>query len=109
MKFIAILFLATVMQFGRLNAQPTDVAQLLEKTGCLECHGLDKNIIGPTFKEIATQNKPEEGVQDRMALSIKNGSKGRWTELSRGVPMPPYSNLLTEKEIQSIVNWINGL
>jgi cytochrome c len=41
--------------------------------------------------------------------TVKNGGKGHWTEVTGGVPMPPFSPRLTDAEITRLVDWILSL
>jgi cytochrome c551/c552 len=91
------------------DAKDKDVETLARKSGCLECHTVDKadkKLSGPTFRDIAARNKDEVAARNTLEERVKNGSKGKWTEVSGGVPMPPYSALLTEAEIAQLVDWV---
>ena len=36
---------------------------LAQKNACMSCHGVDKKIVGPAFKEIAAKYKGDAGAQ----------------------------------------------
>lgn len=82
---------------------------LAEKNGCLECHGVDKNIIGPAFQDIAARYTGDARARDALIETVKNGGKGNWTDVTGGVPMPPYSGRLSDAEIERLVDWVMGL
>jgi cytochrome c551/c552 len=105
MKAYWIRFLAAVLMIISAGQALSDES-LAKKSGCLECHNIDKNIIGPPFHDIAEKYKNDP--QARMALiqTVKNGGKGNWTEISHGVPMPPYSPRLSDDEIERLVDWV---
>lgn len=90
--------------------EPEDRPQgelIAERVGCYTCHTTGEKKVGPTFPDIAV--KAGEALEDdrpRLRDAIKYGSKGNWTEVSRGVPMPPYQGRLSEEEIQVLVDWI---
>ncbi len=79
---------------------------LAKKSGCLECHNIDKNIIGPSFHNVAEKYKNDSQARVALIKTVKNGGKGNWTDISHGVPMPPYSPRLSDAEIERLVDWI---
>lgn len=82
---------------------------LARKSGCFECHGLDKRVVGPSFHEIAARYQGDASARAALIKTVKNGGKGNWTEISHEVPMPPYSKVLSEAEIKRLVDWVLGL
>lgn len=79
---------------------------LVEKSGCLECHGMDRKVPGPSFRDIAARYEEDEGAREALIETVKKGGKGNWTELTGGVPMPPYSPRLSDQEIEELVDWL---
>ena len=79
-----------------------------QKNGCFECHAIDKNVVGPAFREIARKYKGVTSARQTLIETVRNGGKGNWTAISRGVPMPPHRRL-SEAEIQRLVDWVSGL
>ena len=79
--------------------------KLAKKSGCLACHSIDAKVVGPSWKDVAAQ------VDDRARIvqSIKKGSKGQWTAVTGGVPMPPYSPRVTDEDIEKLTDFIMGL
>lgn len=82
---------------------------LARKTGCLECHSIDKSIVGPAYRDIAERYKDDSGARAALINKVKNGSKNNWTKVSRGIPMPPHSKILTTAEIERLVDWVLSL
>lgn len=82
---------------------------LAKKNGCLQCHGVDTKGIGPSFLDIAAKYKDKPGARDALIETVKKGGKGNWTDISRGVPMPPFSRSLSEAEIENLVDWALNL
>lgn len=79
---------------------------LAAESGCHECHGMDRKVIGPPFREIAERYRDDAEARAALIEKVKRGGKGNWTELTRGVPMPPHSPRLTDDEIEMLVDWI---
>lgn len=45
-------------------------------------------------------------LRGQLIQKIKHGSKGNWPAVSKGVPMPPFGNRMSEEEIARVVDWI---
>jgi cytochrome c551/c552 len=70
---------------------------LAQKYNCTGCHGLDRKLVGPAFKDIASKHA---GKADYLAGKIKAGGAGVWGSL----PMPPQS--LPEADARLIATWL---
>ncbi|MBV6320537.1 c-type cytochrome [Duganella violaceipulchra] len=78
-----------------------DAQQVLNKNGCLACHGVSNKIIGPALRDVAVKY---QGRADRAAYlqaKIRSGGSGAWGAM----PMPPQSQL-KEADLQAIVQWL---
>ncbi len=87
---------------AKYDALP-DGEKIALKNNCLGCHKVDKNLVGPSFKNI---QKKFSFSKDEMKKSIKNGSKGEWKEF-RAV-MPAFKQL-NEQELETLSEWIAAL
>ena len=86
--------------------QAKDAETLAKDTGCLKCHSVDKHVVGPAYQDVAQKYKNRENARADLIKSVRDGSKGKWTELTGGAPMPPHSARLSEAEIERLVDWI---
>lgn len=78
--------------------------QLAQKNACMSCHGVDRKIVGPAFKDVAKKyDGDSKAVADLMA-KVKAGSKGVWGP----IPMPPNPQL-KDDDSKKIIEWILGL
>lgn len=77
---------------------------LAQKNACMSCHGVDKKIVGPAFKEVAAKYKGDAGAQAKLVDKVKNGGKGVWGQ----VPMPPSPQVKPE-DANKIIAWILSL
>lgn len=77
------------------------VADLARGKACLSCHGVDKRVVGPSFKEVAARYQGQEGVAARLRETLKAGSSGVWG----AIPMPPNPDL-SEHDAKALINWI---
>ncbi|HYI93110.1 MAG TPA: c-type cytochrome [Bryobacteraceae bacterium] len=83
-----------------------DIKVVAEQSGCFKCHSVDKKVIGPSFRDIATRYKNAPRAQETLRNKVKNGGKGNWTDVTGGVLMPPHSALLPESLIAQLVDWV---
>ena len=88
---------------NKLNAMPKG-ERLALKNNCLSCHKVDKKIVGPAFRDIATQKGNSLEV---LMHSIKNGSKKKYAS-SKGAVMPAFKKL-SDVDVKTIAEWILSL
>ena len=90
---------------GKPVARATvDIADLVRREDCLSCHDVDKRIIGPAFKEVASRYKGQPGIEAKLLEKIRRGGSGAWGS----VPMPPHPGL-AEADASALVRWVLGL
>ncbi|WP_042879962.1 c-type cytochrome [Cupriavidus necator] len=77
--------------------------QLASGKACLSCHGIDKKMIGPAFKDIKGKYSARKDGEARMVQSIMKGSSGQWGP----VPMP--ANAVSDAEANTLAKWILSL
>jgi cytochrome c len=58
--------------------------EAMNKAGCLACHGKEKKIVGPSFKDIAAKYKGQD-VTATLMQKVRTGGKGNFGP----VPMAP--------------------
>ena len=97
MKIIHLGLIAASLSI--VNLAQADEA-LAKAKNCTTCHGIDKKIVGPGYKEITAKRGAEKGAEAALAAKIKNGSKGEWGQ----VPMPP--NNVTDAEAATLSKWV---
>ena len=86
--------------------QAETAEELAKKTGCFQCHSVDEKVIGPAFRDIAARYKNDNRARAALMKTIRDGSKGKWIELTGGAPMPPHSARLSAAEIERLVDWV---
>jgi cytochrome c len=74
--------------------------KLAQSSGCMTCHGVDKKIIGPSFKEIGTKYAGQAGAEETLFKRVKAGSKGTWGS----IPMPPNAHV-KDHDVKALVRW----
>ena len=70
---------------------------LLQKNGCLICHGMSNKIVGPAYSDVA---KKYMGQVDYLAAKIKSGGAGVWGP----IPMP--AQALSVADAKTIAVWL---
>ncbi len=83
-------------------AQAEDGQALAQKSGCLACHGVDKKVLGPSYKDVAAKYKGQAGAEAKLVEKVKKGGSGVWGPM----PMPANSPQVKDEDIKTIVKWI---
>ena len=68
---------------------------------CFACHRVDRNHLGPSFKSIATKYADEQGMDEKLARKVREGSVGVWGQ----VPMPAQPQV-SEAAALTLARWI---
>ncbi len=82
---------------------------LAKKSGCLACHSVEKKVVGPAWQDVSARYKGDEGAKAQLVAKVKAGGKGNWTEVTGGVPMPPYSPRVADADIETLVDFVLSL
>jgi cytochrome c len=77
---------------------------LAQKNACMSCHGVDKKIVGPAFKDVAKKYAGDAKAEAMLIEKVKTGGKGTWGQ----VPMPPNPQVKPE-DVKKIVEWVLSL
>jgi cytochrome c len=75
---------------------------LAQKSGCLACHGVDKKILGPAYKDVAAKYKGNKEAEAKLIAKVKAGGSGVWGPM----PMPANSPRVSDADITTLVKWI---
>lgn len=87
-----------------LSGQALASEALAKANNCMGCHAIDKKMVGPSYKEVATKYKGQGDAEAKLAKKVKEGGTGVWGQ----TPMPPNS-AVKDDDIKSIVKWILSL
>ena len=69
--------------------------------GCMACHAVDKKVVGPSYKSIASKFKGDANAADRLAKEVRTGSKGVWGP----VPMPAQTKI-SDADLKKVIAWV---
>jgi cytochrome c len=75
--------------------------KLIRGSDCLNCHALDRPLVGPTFVEIANKYRDQPTALDVSIERVSKGSTGVWGK----VPMLPHAQH-TSQQIREMVSWV---
>jgi len=96
---------ALLLMSGMASADDQSAAMALaQKNACLSCHGVDKKIVGPAYKDVAKKYAGDKGAHAKLVAKVKAGGKGVWGE----IPMPPNPQV-SAADLDKIVTWVLSL
>ena len=76
---------------------------LAKKNTCSGCHAMDRKVVGPSYKAIATryQSQPRAQMVETLATKIRLGGGGAW-----GVVVMPGNTKISEADAKKLAEWI---
>ncbi len=85
--------------------------QAAKEFGCTGCHAAQTQLVGPPLAKVAEKyNGDSDKILEAIKEVTKNGSQGKWTELTGGMSMPPQPQAVGKTEkLKAIADWIAGL
>src|SRR6266542_5637929 len=75
--------------------------KLAAKVGCAGCHSVDRKIVGPAFKDIASKYRGHADAFEKVSHQINQGGGGQWGT----IPMPPFPRL-SAAEVKALADWV---
>ncbi len=111
MRIITALFLGALISSVSLSA---DIQKLIKQKGCISCHDISKEKVGPPFKVIAKEYKGKDGALQILVQSMRSGSVGKWQSLAQkhGIRVTAFympRQPVSEEEARKIAEWILSL
>lgn len=74
---------------------------LATSKNCMACHAIDKKLVGPAFKDIASKYASDKSATDKLAAKIIKGGSGVWGP----IPMPANTQV-NEAESKKLAAWV---
>lgn len=111
-RWLSISAVALIMAYAtQANAalSKEEGLELAKKSGCLACHSIDKKVVGPAWQDVSNKYKGDAASKATLVGKVKAGGKGNWTEVTKGVPMPPYSPRVADADIEKLVDFVLSL
>jgi cytochrome c len=96
---IGLLFASSTAALA--DTASSNAQSIVKKSDCMTCHAVDKKIIGPSFKDIATKYKGNPKAVELLVQKVKVGGAGSWGTMA----MSPHPGL-SDADITTVVKWI---
>lgn len=90
-------------------APAAQMPPLARHSGCTACHAIDITLVGPAWRDIARRYKGDPAAVEYFVQKIKEGGQGKWTEVTQGASMPPYSPRVSDSDIRALAELIVSL
>lgn len=74
---------------------------LATSKNCMACHAVDKKLVGPAFKDIASKYASDKAAVDKLATKIVKGGSGVWGP----IPMPANTQV-NDAESHKLAAWV---
>lgn len=86
-----------------LTATPdlADAKALLAANNCMACHAIDKQIVGPAFRNVAAKYASKVNAAALVARNIRDGGSNKWGPVS----MPAFTHL-SEAEAGVLAHYV---
>jgi cytochrome c len=101
MKRVAVIACLLAAASGAYAADP---AELAKKSGCLNCHDVDKKLVGPAYVDVANKYRGDKTAEAKLIEKVKKGGSGVWGP----VPMAP-NPLVKDADIKTLVDGVLSL
>jgi len=99
---LALIAAAGILGTGAAQAADAKAAEeLMKKNVCTACHAVDKKMVGPAYKDVATKYRGQKDAEAKLVEKVKKGGVGVWGQ----VPMPPNPNV-SDADAKALVSWI---
>ena len=76
----------------------------VEGGDCLRCHGMDRNYVGPSFRQIAARYSGRTDAADYLVRKIREGGVGEW-----GRTVMPRQPHVSEAQARDMAQWLLSL
>jgi cytochrome c len=87
------------------HVPPSHADQALANArNCLGCHNVEKKVVGPAYKDVATRYRGDKAAVDKLASKIVKGGTGVW-----GAAVMPANSQVSEADAKKLAAWILSL
>ncbi len=97
MKQTLIAFALTVVTVAPAMADQA----LATSKNCMACHAVDKKLVGPSYKDVASKYAGQKDAVDKLAAKIMKGGSGVWGP----VPMPANPQV-NDADAKKLAAWV---
>ncbi len=83
---------------------PAEIQALASRKACLNCHNIDRKVIGPAFKDVAQRYRKQKDAEQKLVAKVLKGGGGAW-----GPVAMPANPQVDEAQARQLVHWVLGL
>lgn len=94
---IALSILAAPPAFAADNGET-----LFKQNNCNACHASDKQMVGPSLKDIVAKYAEDKEARVKLEHKIRHGGSGSFGSM----PMPATSRSVSDEQIKTMITWI---
>ena len=87
----------------------TEMPTLALQSGCTGCHAIDSKLVGPAWMDVAGRYRDDSQGRQQLIEVVRNGGAGNWTDQTGGIPMPANFPQVSQKDIETLVDFILAL
>ena len=96
-----LVAISTLTVFAAASTSALADMALATAKNCMACHAVDKKLVGPSYKDIATKYAGQADAVDKLAGKVVKGGSGAWGP----VPMPANAQI-NDADAKKLVAWI---
>jgi len=96
-----LVAISTLTVFAAASTSALADMALATSKNCMACHAVDKKLVGPSYKDIATKYAGQADAVDKLAGKVVKGGSGAWGP----VPMPANAQI-NDADAKKLVAWI---
>jgi len=96
-----LVAISTLTLFAAVSTPALADMALATSKNCMACHAVDKKLVGPSYKDIATKYAGQADAVDKLAGKVVKGGSGAWGP----VPMPANAQI-NDADAKKLVAWI---
>lgn len=86
----------------RSRPAPAKAPEALERFGCMACHEVRRQGVGPAFAEVARRYRGTAGAEANLAVFIEHGGQGHWPGTMPNLDVP-------RADADALARWILAL
>lgn len=104
MKIRLVALFSIAAALSSMQAPAFADQALAQAKNCMACHAVDKKMVGPSYKDVATKYAGNKDAVKMLAEKIQKGStpgKGNWG----AVPMPANPQV-NEADATKLAAWV---
>ncbi len=104
-----VVLAPTALLLGTLaSGQALASLKLAQEKQCLQCHAVDKDTIGPSFRKISAVYRTVKEPQQKLIDVMRLGSAAHLGPMSGSARMPDMSErpAINDREAKQLARWI---